>query len=433
MRLRISLTGSIDLHRVVAEHPQRDDQPGLRVLHVVDAAAEGLAGVLAGADEVQLGAVGVAVGRPVDDDAEEQGSRRRRSCAGPGRGCRATWPLLMNTAISSASTIARVTLADVDVGPLVDDLVLPVVRHRDELAVRAGPRDSSRSCEPMIAGLRSPIRTGRPGVCPQVLGSVLPGRLGAIEGGHGSDRVPVVPGAERARAPRAARSAARRSTSRNVVSDSGWREAPRLRDMTEFQFSQQHLPGRGRDRAGGRDEPRPQGDAVYFEHHVLLWKDEHDPAVGDEHRRRHEAQLGGMPFVVTVAHGPGRVAFSRDAPGELVVLPLHPGMELDVREHAFLVASHTHPVLVRADQGPGQPPARRQRHVHGPLRHRRATRACCCCTATATCFERTLRPGEKILVEPGGFLYKDSTVQMKAVQLPLKTGLFAARACTWPR
>ena len=51
--------------------------------------------------------------------------------------------------------------------------------------------------------------------------------------------------------------------------------------------------------------------------------------------------LGGMPFVLTMAHGPGRVAFSRDSPGELVVLPLHPGMELDVREHAFLLASHT--------------------------------------------------------------------------------------------
>jgi uncharacterized protein (AIM24 family) len=37
--------------------------------------------------------------------------------------------------------------------------------------------------------------------------------------------------------------------------------------------------------------------------------------------------------------------------------------------------------------------------------------------------ERTLRPGEKILVEPGGFLYKDSTVQMQAVQMPLRTGL----------
>ena len=51
--------------------------------------------------------------------------------------------------------------------------------------------------------------------------------------------------------------------------------------------------------------------------------------------------LGGMPFVLSLAHGPGRVAFSRDAPGELVVLPLHPGMEVDAREHAFLAASHT--------------------------------------------------------------------------------------------
>jgi uncharacterized protein (AIM24 family) len=37
--------------------------------------------------------------------------------------------------------------------------------------------------------------------------------------------------------------------------------------------------------------------------------------------------------------------------------------------------------------------------------------------------ERMLRPGEKILIEPGGFLYKDSTVQMQAVQQSLKIGL----------
>ena len=47
-----------------------------------------------------------------------------------------------------------------------------------------------------------------------------------------------------------------------------------------------------------------------------------------------------MPFLISVATGPGRIAFSRDATGELVVLPLHPGMELDVREHAFLLSSH---------------------------------------------------------------------------------------------
>src|SRR6202012_1964731 len=37
--------------------------------------------------------------------------------------------------------------------------------------------------------------------------------------------------------------------------------------------------------------------------------------------------------------------------------------------------------------------------------------------------ERTLGPGEKILVEPGGFLYKDSSVQMNTVQQKVKTGL----------
>jgi len=38
-------------------------------------------------------------------------------------------------------------------------------------------------------------------------------------------------------------------------------------------------------------------------------------------------------------------------------------------------------------------------------------------------FERTLGDGEKILVEPGGFLYKDSSVQMNTVQQQVKTGL----------
>ena len=45
--------------------------------------------------------------------------------------------------------------------------------------------------------------------------------------------------------------------------------------------------------------------------------------------------------MVSIATGQGRIAFSRDAAGELVVMPLHPGMELDVREHAFLLSSHT--------------------------------------------------------------------------------------------
>ena len=86
--------------------------------------------------------------------------------------------------------------------------------------------------------------------------------------------------------------------------------------------------------------------------------------------------LAGMPFIVSVAHGPGRVAFSRDATGELVVMPLHPGMELDVREHAFLLASHQIGYSYVAHPGPAQHPARRPGHVHGPLRDHQRSRAC---------------------------------------------------------
>jgi uncharacterized protein (AIM24 family) len=37
-------------------------------------------------------------------------------------------------------------------------------------------------------------------------------------------------------------------------------------------------------------------------------------------------------------------------------------------------------------------------------------------------FQKTLQPGEKILIEPGGFLYKDSSVTMNTVRQDMKTG-----------
>ncbi len=127
---------------------------------------------------------------------------------------------------------------------------------------------------------------------------------------------------------------------RDKVSDSGWREAPRLRDMVEFRFSGSTCQVEGELGPVAEIALHPQ-DGVYFEHHVLLWKDETVPLSSLNTGGGMKRSVGGMPHIVTVANGPGRIAFSRDAPGELVVLPLHPGMELDVREHAFLVASHS--------------------------------------------------------------------------------------------
>ena len=127
---------------------------------------------------------------------------------------------------------------------------------------------------------------------------------------------------------------------RNKVTDSGWREAPRLRDMTEFRFGNSTCQVEGEIVPVAEMNLSP-GDSVFFEHHVLLWKDESAPLTALNTGGGLKRMLGGMPFTVSVAHGPGRVAFSRDQTGEVVVLPLHPTMELDVREHAFLVASHT--------------------------------------------------------------------------------------------
>jgi uncharacterized protein (AIM24 family) len=130
-----------------------------------------------------------------------------------------------------------------------------------------------------------------------------------------------------------------------------------------------------------------------------------------------------MPHIISVAQGPGRVAFSRDAPGEMVVLPLHPGMELDVREHAFLVASGAISYSYIRVKGLAN-------IVHGGTGmfiDRFVTAGVpglLILHGYGDVMERTLAPGEKVLVEPGGFLYKDSTVQMQAVQLPLKTGIF---------
>jgi uncharacterized protein (AIM24 family) len=209
---------------------------------------------------------------------------------------------------------------------------------------------------------------------------------------------------------------------RKLVSDSGWREAPRLRDMTEFRFGNSTCQVEGEIVPVAEITLGP-GDQIYFEHHVLLWKDRQVPLATLPLQGGIKRSLAGMPFVVSLVQGPGRVAFSRDATGELVVLPLHPGMELDVREHAFLLASHSIVYsyarikglrnILFGGQGmfmdrfmTAQWPGLLILHGYGNV------------------FERRLAPGESIMVEPGAFLYKDASVAMDIETQQLRTGLF---------
>jgi uncharacterized protein (AIM24 family) len=161
------------------------------------------------------------------------------------------------------------------------------------------------------------------------------------------------------------------------------------------------------------------GDSVYFTHHVLLWKDPQVnittmPLAGGWKR-----VFAGMPLIMTQAQGPGHIAFSKDAPGELIPVPLQPGQSLDVREHVFLAATTNvqyewfnsgiwfetrngdeterhYPVGMFMDrfvapQGPGL-----------LLLH-----------ASGNTLVRSLAPGETILVKPTALLYKDPGVGMQ--------------------
>lgn len=212
---------------------------------------------------------------------------------------------------------------------------------------------------------------------------------------------------------------------KNLVTDSGWREAPRLRDMTDFHFGNSVCQMEG-EIVPVAEMNLAQGDAVFFEHHVMLWKEETVPVSTQPTGGGLKRMLGGMPFVVSMAHGPGRVAFSRDATGEVVVLPLHPSMELDVREHAFLVASHS--IIYSFVRIKG---FRNVMHAgDGMYMDRFVTSGepgILLLHGYGNVFERTLGEGEKIQVEPGGFLYKDSSVTMNVQQQKIKTGIIGNR------
>jgi len=218
---------------------------------------------------------------------------------------------------------------------------------------------------------------------------------------------------------------------KNLVSESGWREAPRIKDMTEIRF------GRSSCQVEGEIVPVAEinlgpDDSIFFEHHVLLWKDDATRMSVMTLQGGFSRVLAGMPFVISVATGPGRIAFSRDATGELVVLPLHPGMEIDVREHAFLLSSHHISYsfirikglrnILFGGQGmfmdrfvTTNEPGMLMLHGYGNV------------------FERVLKPGESILVEPGAFLYKDASVTMDVEFQSLTTGWFGGTGISLAR
>ena len=201
---------------------------------------------------------------------------------------------------------------------------------------------------------------------------------------------------------------------RDVVSDSGWRQAPRIRDLTEVSFGNSTFQMDGTV-VPVADVNLGAGDSVFFEHHVMLWKEEQVPMSVMTAPGGMKRLLGTMPFVLSIAHGPGRVSFSRDVAGRAGRPTRRSRRRARLREHAMIMATtnltYSFEKLGGGHEGDhggwtgmyldrfraGDVPGLLLLHGYGNV------------------LERTLAEGESIQVEPGGFFYKDAAVTVEPV------------------
>jgi len=205
---------------------------------------------------------------------------------------------------------------------------------------------------------------------------------------------------------------------RDIVSESGWTELPGRKDMAKLQFGRSFCQIEG-TYVPVADMSLAQGDSIYFAHHVLLWMDGQVKVSAMSLKGAWKRMLAGMPLIMTQAEGPGHIAFSRDAPGELVALPLSPGQAVDVREHLFLVATSTvaydwipSNIWFTTQQG-------NESETHYPLGlfldrfTAPQVPGLLLLHAAGNVFVRQLAQGQSILVKPTALLFKDPTVQMQ--------------------
>jgi uncharacterized protein (AIM24 family) len=173
--------------------------------------------------------------------------------------------------------------------------------------------------------------------------------------------------------------------------------------------------------------------SVMFEHHVLLWK---ETGVNVELKKLPGAikrKIAGLDFFVTRTAGAGRIAFSRDSPGQCVPLHLRQGEGLDVREHQFIAATDNLDYSYERIKGI-------QNMLLGGsgffMDKFRATDgdALVWLHGHGNVFLVELDAGEQIDVEAGGWLFKDPTVQLEAITMGLKSGMFGGGGkLTWNR
>ncbi len=164
--------------------------------------------------------------------------------------------------------------------------------------------------------------------------------------------------------------------------------------------------------------------AVYFEHHILLWKDLEVKIGIKKMKGVLKRMIAGMQIFITEAKGRGQIAFSRDGAGHILALHIRQGQEVHVREHQFLAATQNIDYTFERVRGVSN-------MLFGGTGffidkfHGSQGDGILWLHGYGNVFEKVLAPNEQIDVEPGGWLYKDSTVTMDSNIQKFSVGIFA--------
>ncbi len=152
--------------------------------------------------------------------------------------------------------------------------------------------------------------------------------------------------------------------------------------------------------------------AIYFEHHILLWK---HPGVQLGFKSLKGAAkrfFAGLQIFINEAHGPGNISFSRDSVGQIVALRLQPGQVVEVREHQFLFATSNVDYNFSFVQGAANILFSRTGVFVDRFSCTSGTEGMVILHGYGNVFEKVLAPGETLDVEPGAWLWKDPGVRM---------------------
>src|SRR5579872_3048216 len=150
---------------------------------------------------------------------------------------------------------------------------------------------------------------------------------------------------------------------------------------------------------------------VYFEHHVLLWKDPQVEIGIKAVQGAFKRMVAGMPIFLTEARGPGRIAFSRDGAGHVFAIHLTQGQSIDVREHQFLAATESLEYGFTRLKGASNILFGGTGFFIDRFTCRQDS-GIIWLHGFGNVFDINLQSGEQIDIEPGGWIYKDPSVQM---------------------